>query len=255
MARVSLRPKAFAIHLASSAIALTLVFGLLYLGWYRWPGWYLAGAARVALVVVAVDLVLGPLITLIIANPRKPRRELRRDIAMVVAVQLSALVYGVLTLWNGRPLYYTFSADRLEMVQAYDLDAKEIALARRSNPGLAPYWYSRPRWIWAPLPEDKDEAQKIVAGAVFGGSKDVTQMPRYFRPWPDGLPALRQQLHALGDLRMFTPAEKPALKDKLVARGIAPNQPNALPMWGRGRPLLAVIEPASGEVRAILRAD
>jgi hypothetical protein len=255
MAGVSLRPKAFALHLAGSAIALTLVFGLLYFGWYRWPGWYLAGAVRVALVVVAVDVVLGPLITLIIANPRKPRRELRRDIAMVVVVQVMALAYGALTLWHGRPLYYTFSADRLEMVQAYDLDPKEIALARQSNPRLAPYWYSRPRWIWAPLPADADEAQKIVTGSVFGSGKDVIQMPRYFKPWPDALPALGQQLHALGDLKMFTPPEKQALNGKLAALGIAANQPDALPMWGRGRPLLAVIEPASGQVRAILRAD
>ena len=138
-----------------------------------------------------------PTLTLIIANPAKPRRELKRDIAIIVAVQLVALVYGAGTLWHGRPLYYAFSGDRLEMVQASDLDDEEIARALRENPALAPHWYSRPRWVWAPLPDDPEEAAKIVNGAVFGSGKDVIDMPRYFRPWSQGLPKLREQLNTV----------------------------------------------------------
>ncbi|HEX4389196.1 MAG TPA: hypothetical protein VH109_11275 [Steroidobacteraceae bacterium] len=250
---MSLRPKAFGVHLLGSALALSLVFGFLYFGWYRWPGWYLADALHVAALVIAVDLALGPLITLVIANPRKPRRELTRDIAMVVAVQLAALVYGGLTLWHGRPLYYTFSQDRLEMVQASDLDDQEVQLARRLNPDLAPHWYSRPRWIWAPLPDDKDEAEKIVAGAVMG-EKDVIQMPRYFKSWQDGRHALDQQLHRIDDLKAFTPTENQVLKSKLTHLGVSPDRPDGLPMWGRGRPLLALVDPATGRVSTILMA-
>src|SRR6266853_4314170 len=180
------RLKASGLHLTGSACALTLVLGGLYLGWYRWPGWYLTGVVRILLIVGIVDLALGPTLTLLIANPRKPRRELARDIAVIVCVQLVALVYGATTLWRGRPLYYTFSVDRLEIVQASDLEAKEIALGRRGNPALAPHWYSLPRWIWAPLPDDPDEPARIAEGSVFGG-QDVIQMPRYFKPWEQGL--------------------------------------------------------------------
>ncbi len=144
---------AFGLHLAGSACALTMILGGLYLGWYRWPGWYLTGVLHVLLIVAVVDLALGPTLTLIIANPHKPRRELARDIAIIVTVQIAALVYGAVTLWQGRPLYYTFSTDVLEMVQASDIEAAELALARRDNPLLAPHWYSLPRWVWAPLPD------------------------------------------------------------------------------------------------------
>ena len=88
-------------------------------------------------------------------------------------MQLAALIYGAATLWQGRPLYYTFSVNRLEMVQASDIDADEIALARRQNPAFAPHWYSLPRWVWAPLPDDPDEAAKIVHSASFGSGEDV----------------------------------------------------------------------------------
>src|SRR5215469_13939349 len=119
------RLTAFGLHLLGSVSALILVLGSLYLGWYRWPGWYLSSVLHVVGIVVMVDLVLGPTLTLIVANPGKPRRELVRDISMIVTVQLAALIYGTVTLWGGRPLYYTFSVNSLELVQASDIDAAE----------------------------------------------------------------------------------------------------------------------------------
>ena len=194
---------AFGLHLLGSACALGLILGALYAGWYRWPGWYLTGALHVVTILLIVDLALGPTLTLIIASPRKPRRELARDIAVIVTVQLAALIYGATTLWLGRPLYYTFSTDRLEAVQASDLDAAELGLARRNNPALAPHWYSRPRWVWAPLPDDPKEAERIVKSTIFGG-RDVIDMPRYFRPWAAGLAQLRSQLAVVGDMKQLS---------------------------------------------------
>lgn len=251
------RLKAFGLHLTGSACALTLVLGALYLGWYRWPGWYLTGVLHVLLIVGIVDLALGPTLTLIIANPRKPHRALARDIAIIVAVQIAALIYGAATLWQGRPLYYTFSADRLEMVQASDLDRGEIQLARRQNPALAPHWYSLPRWVWAPLPDNPQEAAKIVNSAVLGGGKDVIDMPRYFRPWDAGLPKVRSQLTRLEDSKELNKAQKHSLNTRMSAEGLAPEQPNTLIMWGEDgvRRLLVVFDPATLKIQAILKPD
>jgi predicted anti-sigma-YlaC factor YlaD len=83
------RFKAFAWHLAGSASALTLTLGLLYLGWYHWPGWYLADMPTVLAILVGVDVVLGPLLTFIIADPAKTRRVLARDVGAILLVQPS----------------------------------------------------------------------------------------------------------------------------------------------------------------------
>ena len=248
------RLRAFGLHLLGSATALLVVFGVLYFAWYRWPGWYLAGAARVAPVVVAVDLALGPLITFLIASPRKALRALARDVSVVVAVQLLALGYGAVTLWQGRPLYYTFSVNCLEMVQASELTPNEIAAARQQNPGFVPHWYSLPRWIWVPLPENGEEAAKIVRGTLFGGT-DVIQMPRYYRPWHAGLPSLATQLRTVDKAQGFSPREKQLLKQRMARLGMAADQPVTLTMLGRERPLLAVFDRASLRIRVILRAD
>jgi hypothetical protein len=246
------RLKAFSAHLLGSAVVLSLVLGGLYLGWYRWPGWYLADVLQVSVVLTGVDLSVGPMLTFIIARPSKSHRELSRDIAVIVLLQLGALCYGALSLWNGRPLYYAYSETVLQLVQAYDIEPQELALARRQQLELAPHWYSLPRWIWAPLPQDPGERDRIMSSAIAGGS-DVISMPRYFRPWQQGLPTLRAQLKRLDDLGYFSVADKKVLRRRMQAAGLDADQANAIPFTGRGSPLLAVFDPASVQLRAIFR--
>jgi hypothetical protein len=247
------RLKAFSLHLGSSATVLTLILGSLYFGWYRWPGWHLTDVTRTVLVMVCVDVVLGPTLTLIVASKNKPRRVLARDIGIIVAVQLCALIYGSVLLWNGRPLYYAFSENILQLVQAYDIEADEAEAGRRQNPALAPHWYSLPRWIWAPLPQNVEESRKIVASAVTGGD-DVISMPKYFKPWEDGLPSLRSQLKKVDDVAYFAKSEEKKLKERMKAAGLPDDQLNTMPLTGRGLPLLAVFDPVTLKITGTFKA-
>ncbi len=246
------RLKAFLLHLSGSACILTLVLGGLWLGWYRWPGWYLANALHIVGLLILIDLAIGPVLTLIVANPVKPRRELARDVSVIVCVQLVALLYGAATLWSGRPLYYTFSFDRLEIVQASDIKPEESVLANRSNPSFAPHWYSLPRWIWAPLPEG-EEGARIGTGVLFGGA-DVIDMPRYFKSWEQGLPRLRGELVRLDDMKYLSKSQKQALRRRMSEQGLPVDERNTMIMWGGSRRLLAVFDPTTLHIVAILRA-
>jgi hypothetical protein len=244
------RLKLFSLHLLSSATVLSLILGCLYFGWYRWPGWYLTDVTRVVLVMVCVDVVLGPTLTFIVANQKKSRRELTRDIGIIVVIQICALTYGSVQLWSGRPLYYAFSVNILQLVQAYDIDANEAKLGREQNPELAPHWYSLPRWIWAPLPQNPEDARKIVTSTITGGD-DVISMPRYFRHWEEGLPSLRSQLKKADDVPYFARSQKKALKERMKATGLADDQRVTMPLTGRGHPLLAVFDPLSLKIVAV----
>lgn len=251
------RFKAFALHVLASIGVLSLVLGGLYLGWYRWPGWYLSSALSVVPILIGVDVALGPLVTFLIANPAKPRRELARDISCIALVQIAALVYGSITLWSGRPLYYAFSEDRLQMVQATDLNTAEIERARQENPALAPHWYSRPRWVWAPLPADSTERQRIIDSARAGGD-DVIDMPRYFKPWAAGLPALRGQLKnaealSQNDVRLRKRAA--AIGRGMAAAGFGADQAVGLMLTGRSMPMVAIFNPQDLRLLTVMRCD
>lgn len=248
------RFKAFGLHLLGSACVLALVLGALYLGWYRWPGWYLTGGFKIAAMMTAFDVILGPLLTLIVANPAKPRRELVRDIGVIIGVQILAAGYGASTLWQGRVLYYTFSQKYLEIVQASDLGDQQIALGRKLNPGLAPHWYSLPRWIYAPLPQDPNLQAKIMGSAIMGDD-DVVQMPQYFQSWESGLPELRKRLKRFDEVNVFSRQQKQKLKTRMSRLGLPTDQPNTVAMMGKETWMLAVFEPQAMTLQALLKSE
>ena len=78
-------------------------------------------------------------------------------------------------------------------------------------------------------------------------------MPTYFKSWEQGLPSLREQLKKTDDWAFLSGNEKKRLKVRLQAAGLAADQPNAMPFTGRTRPLLAVFDPVSLKIVAMLR--
>jgi hypothetical protein len=189
--------------------------------------------------------------TFVIASPTKPLRVLARDIAIIALVQLVALGYGCTTLWRGRPLYYAYSALQITVVQATQLHAKDIALGQQYNPSLAPHWYSLPRWVYASLPNDAKASGEIAKSVINGGS-GVTGMPRYYQPWQNGLPELRKQLRKIDTWQFFSKNDKTMLKQRLVALGFPADAAVTMPFTGHGAPLLAVFDPQTLEIKALL---
>jgi len=251
---MSFRIKAFATHIGLSACVLALVLTALFLGWYRWPGWYVTGFVHVATILLCVDVTMGPLFTLLVANPKKPRPELARDLAVIVTLQLIALVYGAATLWSGRPLYYAYSTRELETVAASQVPANEATLARQQNPELAPHWYSLPRWVWASMPSNAAERGHVLKDAQ-PTETDVTLMPRFYAPLSQAGDALRSQLSDVDHLGIFTKQEKQLLKQRMAQRGLPTDQPDTLFMIGHDRPVLAVFDRATLEIKALVRAN
>jgi hypothetical protein len=251
------RLKAFGLHILGSLCVLSLVLGGLYFGWYRWPGWYLTNVLHIAATVVIVDVGLGPLLTLVIASPTKPRRELARDVAVIVAFQLAGLIYGVSVLWHGRPLYYTFSVASLDVVQASAIHEDEIARARSAHSAFIPHWYSLPRWVWAPLPTDPDEADKILRGAITGEGQDVISMPLYFKPWSAGLPSLGERLTKVAQSTKLSKAQKAVVMAEMARRGLPVDEANAMIMWASDgvHRLVVIFERPSLRVSAMINPD
>ena len=246
---MNFRFKLFRLHLAASTTVLSIVLAGFYFGWYRWPGWYLAVVTPVIVVMAGVDLALGPLLTLIIANPAKTRRTLARDLSIIAAMQLFALGYGSVQLWNGRPLYYVFSRGILQLVQAYDLDPQDAKRARANAAQFAPHWYSLPRWVWAPGPANSAPSTPSASTEA----ADYSTMPSYFRPWEAGLVELRTKLQPIDESGFFIFNEKSALSARMREAGLHPEQHNTMPMTGRGRPVLVVFDWSTVNLQAILK--
>jgi hypothetical protein len=77
------RWKAAGTHLAISLALAALVGALLYLLWFPPPYFIAAGASTLILLLMGVDIGIGPLLTLLVFNPAKPRRLLRLDLSII----------------------------------------------------------------------------------------------------------------------------------------------------------------------------
>jgi hypothetical protein len=110
----------FGISLVIALLAAVLVFGL----WYPYPYRAISGGRELFLIVVLVDVIMGPLMTLAVFNRSKPRHELRRDLTVIALLQLAALVYGLWTVAVARPVHLVFEIDRFRIVHAIDVPAE-----------------------------------------------------------------------------------------------------------------------------------
>ena len=121
--------------LVVALLSAALVFGLLYPAPYR----AMLGVGPIFGLVLAVDVVCGPLLTLILASPLKSRRERWLDFGLIGLIQALALAYGLHSVWVARPAVLAFERDRLVVVTANEVDVADLPNAPPTLRRL-PWW-------------------------------------------------------------------------------------------------------------------
>ena len=96
--------KATAVHLSMSLAVFIYLAYQIYYHWYPEPYFSIDGGWQGIRLVGAVDLVLGPFITFLIFDLRKPRKEILFDLLVIVTIQIGALAYGVYATYSQRPV-------------------------------------------------------------------------------------------------------------------------------------------------------
>lgn len=172
------RRRAVLLHVCISAVigasALILMFGV----WYPPPYFSAAGADQLSLLVIGVDMVIGPLLTLIVFKPGK--KGLRFDMTVIATLQLVALVYGMHAVAVSRPVFLVAAHDRFELVGANEIT--DTDLAGGNEPQFRERSWNGPRLAYVEVPTDPVEYSH-VQDLAFAGI-DMQNVPRYFKPYP-----------------------------------------------------------------------
>lgn len=79
-------------------------------------------------IVAAIDIVLGPLLTLIIFNSKKALKELRTDLTVIGLIQIGALTYGCWTVYSERPIVQVLDNSGLHIISASVLKERDISI-------------------------------------------------------------------------------------------------------------------------------
>lgn len=206
------RWKAAGIHLLLSALtalgAAILIFGI----WFPPPYFKASGGDRLIALLIGIDLVAGPLLTLVIFKAGK--RGLKFDLACIGIVQLAALVYGLSIITESRPAFIVATIDRFEVVPANAFEAGELQQA--PDPALRRLPWTGPVMIAALMPDDVHERSLVLASAMRG--KDLDRLPKYYATLDKGLPLLSRNVRPLDALIARDPANNRPVVDAAIAR-------------------------------------
>lgn len=241
------RLRAAGIHLALSMLLAGATVALVWLLWYPSPLPVLLGVDTILLIMLAVDVVLGPAITLIVFDRRKPRLAL--DLAVIGAIQLAALGYGMHTIEQGRPAFVVLVKDRFEVVAPAELQpaAREAAAG---NPLALPDRF-RPRWVAVKMPESNEERTAILFESLATG-RDLQHHPKHYVPLASESVTMLERSLPIDRLRALNPGRDAEIDAAVRATGRPESSLRYLPLRGPARDGAVLVDPADARALAIV---
>ncbi|HRD65141.1 MAG TPA: TfpX/TfpZ family type IV pilin accessory protein [Candidatus Competibacter sp.] len=231
--------RAFAIHLVASTIIFLIFLGIMLLAWYPNPYFEVDGGWIVLKVLISVDLVLGPLLTLILFKPGKP--GLRFDMGCIILMQLGALLYGGTIIYHQRPLFVVFAVDRFTTIPASEID-----LVKLQHPELKHAVDIHPFFAQAHFPEDPKARQDIMFAVLSGREKDIEFRPELYEPYRPDLQQLKSRSIDIQQITTLDAQAKQAVERFITRQGGRLEDYLYLPLKGKNKDIVMVLSPTDG---------
>lgn len=213
------------------------------------PGAYLqlAGGGRLLLLLMAVDIILGPCLTFIVYHRKKTRKEIFIDFSIIGALQMAALIYGMWSAYLARPVYLVFEYQRMAVVTAVDVPQDELAKAPvewRSLPKAGPQLLSLRRFN-----NEKEEYDSVIS--AIAGQPQAAQ-PELWQPYEAARTEIIRVAKPLSALDISTVSA--SRLSKLVTESkIGTDQLKYLPLIGRKGDWIVLIDGTSAEPKGMLQ--
>lgn len=224
---------------------------MVFLLWYPYPYRIISGGQELFWLVVSVDVVLGPLLTLVVFNVRKPRAELVRDLTIIASVQLAALGYGLWSVYQSRPVYLVHEVDRLVAVSAIDVDPVDLP---KAIPAFQALPFRGVALIGLRQSRSGDERLKSFELALAG--KDLSLRPDYWQPLSESnREVMRQRAKPLSQLADRSDEIRALVTDWAKAHNRPLNGLLYLPLTARKAIWTAVLDSDTLELVGYLPVD
>lgn len=221
--------KAAAIHFFLSIFLIGGVSVILFKVWYPNPLAIATGMLNIFTILFIVNLLSGPLLTLIVY--KKGKQSLLFDLIIIVFIQLSALAYGMYSLAQARPVWLTFYNNRFEVVRLNDI---EDVYLEKSSEKYKRMSLTGPTWV-AAKPTGTEEEIKDLALWNRMGAKIVYQ-PAFYYPIKEAYAELKNKAYDFSKLE--------AANHKVTVNAEVKANPDAvgwLPLWGQKKHMVVFI--------------
>lgn len=168
------RWQAFLIHLGlSAAIYLALLYLIVFI-WYPQPYFAADGGWQGVRLITGVDLVLGPLLTLIVFKAGKP--GLRRDLTLIGILQTVALAWGTWLVYDQHIATVTYADGTF-----YTLTSEQVGDAGGQAPAVVAQAPTTPPYAFVRLPAEPRERLKFKFQTLMSG-RPLQQLGDLYEP-------------------------------------------------------------------------
>lgn len=137
----------FISHLIISILLVSLIAGFVFFVWYPFPLATAVGVNSIFIMMLIIDVVLGPLLTFLVA--KKGKKTLKMDLITIGIIQIMALFYGVYSISITRPVYIVYDNIRFDLVQANQIDDSRLH-------------YGQPKYFAVKSPKSDDENMQRI---------------------------------------------------------------------------------------------
>lgn len=226
------RWSASGLHLLISLLVGVAFVGLTLGVWYPGPFFDVSGAVGLLSILVPVDVVLGPFLTLLVFKKGKP--SLTFDLSVIAILQTAALMYGAWTIAEVRPAYIVLFDKQLEVVRSIDM--------AKGEPWQAPL--TGPEWVIVQPKKAEDLLKQVMAGVL--PTRDIKQ----YKPLNEHKADFTKVMRTVAEIENQT--VRAQITQELAVENLEPEQVTLLPMLVRDLPVTAVFDKGSLELKAIL---
>ncbi|HEY0230993.1 MAG TPA: TfpX/TfpZ family type IV pilin accessory protein [Dokdonella sp.] len=235
----------FSISVAIGLVSAALIFGV----WYPPPYSQAAGADELVVLLLSVDLVLGPLMTLVVFKSGK--KSLRFDLGVIALLQVCAFLYGTSVVVRARPAFIVGAIDRFVLVCANDLDAKDLSEGRKPQFRSAPW--TGPLLVGVELPTKATDRNDLMFSGAVG--KDIEKFPKYYTDYASVAPGLLKHARTLDELLAKQPESRPAIETWLHRHQEVANDIAWLPLTAPRSSLIMLIDRSTGHTLDALKIN
>ncbi len=236
------RFQAFGVHLLASVLVAALAAAVVLLVWYPWPYRIISGGQELLFILMGVDVVIGPLLTLAVFNLAKPRKELRRDLLIIVVLQVLALGYGLRTVYLARPAVLALEVDRFRVTTANDVVVSELPQALPQYRALS---VTGPELVSTATPTKEQRMDAIMLSM---NGADLGARPSYWRPWDAAARAQTVKTgQSLDDWLKRNPEQATAVREAAARTGRPVEQLLFLPMLAHRTDWSVLVDRSTGD--------
>lgn len=238
---ISNRLKFFLSHLSISLLIALLVIGLVFFVWYPAPLAQAVGVAQIFVMMLAIDVIIGPVLGLLVYKEGK--KTLKFDLSVIIIIQIAALCYGIFSIEQGRPAWLVFHGDRFELIRKNEIVYQNITQAK---PQFQQVSWLKPQYVAIQSSKDLKQRNDDMFAEIMGGIS-IAQRPERYVDFAQAKEQIQKRAQNLDLLNQYN--------DKINVEKILSKYPKAtafVPLKANAVDMTVLINKEKGEVVKIV---